>query len=212
MSCANCGREGHTASECTHVKRVEGLSDSAEREEFVTGMIREPNLMRGRYDLISPISMHHLALSCGGYDSICLGAIDKLAIHYERGSMKYAPRNWELGGYIGRYLNSAIRHIQRYITGCRTEDHLSAVMWNCFCIIHTIVMVRSGKLRDDLLDLPGYDVTVPIINTTNYTNEHMAMFRLIIFMINPSDLSVISDAAMFAMRAQQEDLDNESRL
>jgi hypothetical protein len=114
------------------------LKDSGQREQFPTGAIREPNLGRGRYDLISPI------------------ALKALAIHYERGASKYSDRNWESGLPLSRHLNSAMRHLQNYLEGDRTEDHLSACAWNCFCITHVFEMIGRGMLPPDLDDLPNY--------------------------------------------------------
>jgi hypothetical protein len=115
-----------------------GLKDTGKREKFKSGMIREPNNLRGRYDLISPI------------------ALKALAVHYERGSMKYEDRNWELGGKLSRHLNSAIRHLNEFLEGDRSEDKLSACVFNCFAIIHNLEMIKRGKLPKDLNDLPNY--------------------------------------------------------
>ena len=114
------------------------LKDSGERQTFETGAIREPNLGRGRYDLISPI------------------ALKALAIHYERGADKYDERNWEKGLPLSRHLNSAMRHLQNYLEGDRSEDHLSACVWNCFCIMHDMVMIERGLLPKSLDDLPNF--------------------------------------------------------
>ena len=158
MSCTNCGREGHSVSECTHEKRVEGLTDSSMREEFVTGMIREPNLMRGRYDLISPLALNRVAVFVDGFIMIPTLGLEMLAIHYERGALKYAPRNWEKGGYLSRYLNSAIRHAQKVLAEDMQEDHISAIVWNCFSIMHTEMMIAAGNLPSELNDLCAYDI------------------------------------------------------
>ena len=113
------------------------LKDSGTREVFPTGAIREPNLGRGRYDLISPI------------------ALKALAIHYERGAEKYSERNWEAGLPLSRHLNSALRHLQNYLAGDREEDHLSACVWNCFCITHDLEMINKGTLPKEINDLPN---------------------------------------------------------
>lgn len=116
------------------------LKDSGERELFPTGAVREPNLDRGRYDLISPI------------------ALRALAVHYERGAKKYSERNWERGLPLSRHLNSALRHLQDYLGGDRSEDHLSACSWNCFCIVHVLEKIQQGKLPKELNDLPNLEV------------------------------------------------------
>jgi len=113
------------------------LKDSGNREQFITGAIREPNLDRGRYDLISPIGLR------------------ALAIHYERGARKYEERNWEKGLPLSRHLNSAIRHLQEFLEGDRSEDHLSACVFNCFAITHNLERIDKGELPLDLQDLPA---------------------------------------------------------
>jgi hypothetical protein len=114
-----------------------GLKDSGLREKHSTGAVREPNLGRGRYDLISPI------------------ALKALAIHYENGAQKYSERNWEAGLPLARHLNSALRHLQNYLAGDRDEDHLSACVWNCFAITHNLEMIAQGKLPESINDLPN---------------------------------------------------------
>jgi hypothetical protein len=116
------------------------LKDSGERETFSTGAVREPNLGRGRYDLISPIGLK------------------ALAIHYERGAAKYSDRNWESGLPLSRHLNSAIRHLQDYLSGDREEDHLSACVFNAFAIIHNLEQIEKGKLPKEINDLPNQEV------------------------------------------------------
>jgi hypothetical protein len=112
------------------------LSDSGLREYFDTGAIREPNDDRGRYDLIPPI------------------ALKALAVHYERGAKKYEDRNWEKGIPLSRHLNSALRHLQNFLEGDRSEDHLSACVFNCFAITHDLEMIDRGLLSIALNDLP----------------------------------------------------------
>jgi len=114
------------------------LKDSGERETYISGMTREPNLSRGRYDLISPI------------------ALKALAIHMERGAEKYEDRNWEKGGKLSRHLNSAMRHLQQYLEGDRSEDHLSASIYNSMAITHVLEMINRGILPVKLNDLPNY--------------------------------------------------------
>lgn len=114
------------------------VKDSGQRESFDTGSVRDTRKGKGRYDLISPIGLR------------------RLAQHYENGAAKYGDRNWEKGQSLSRYLDSAERHLESFKEGLRDEDHLSAVVWNIFCIIHTEEMIRRGKLPKSLDDLPSY--------------------------------------------------------
>ena len=97
--------------------------DSGQREQFSTGAVRDIRAGKGRFDLITPIGER------------------RLAAVYERGAIKYAPRNWEKGMEIGRCLDSAKRHINQYIENeCRgrkqDEDHLAQAAWNLFAAMH----------------------------------------------------------------------------
>ena len=114
------------------------LEDSGERIQYDSGAMREPENGRGRYDLISPI------------------ALKALAIHMERGAKKYDNRNWEKGMPLSRHLNSALRHLQQYLEGDRSEDHLSASIYNSMAITHVLEMIARSALPAELNDLPNY--------------------------------------------------------
>ena len=114
------------------------LKDGGEREVNETGYLREPNSGRGRYELISPIMLR------------------RLAILYERGAEKYDSRNWEKGGKLSRFLNSALRHTLQYLEGYRDEDHLIQAIWNLTCIVHIEEMIKRGELPAEFDDLPNF--------------------------------------------------------
>jgi hypothetical protein len=116
----------------------EKVNDSGKRQEFETGSRRDTREGKGRYDLISPIAMQ------------------RLAKHFENGAVKYGDRNWEKGQPISRYLDSAIRHIYKFLEGHRDEDHLAAAMWNIGGAIHTEEAIERGILPDSLNDLVNY--------------------------------------------------------
>jgi len=81
-----------------------------------------------------------------------------LAIHLERGAIKYEVRGWEKGFPHSLHLNSAMRHLQQYLEGDRSEDHLSACNFNVFAITHNNELIKRGKLPKELNDLPEYMV------------------------------------------------------
>jgi hypothetical protein len=49
-----------------------------------------------------------------------------------------------------------MRHLQDFLVGDRSEDHLAAAAWNVFSIIHTQEMIDRGLLPDHLDDLPNF--------------------------------------------------------
>lgn len=109
-----------------------------EREHYCAGAFRDKRDGKGRYDLISPFAMKRLALVM------------------EKGASHYADRNWERGINIGRYVDSALRHINQFIAGETDEDHLGHAMFNLMAIMHTEEMIERGVLPKELNDVPIY--------------------------------------------------------
>lgn len=113
----------------------DAVKDSGKRQEFSTGSVRDTQEGKGRFDLIPT------------------DALRRLAQHYENGARKYGDRNWEKGQPLGRYLDSAFRHLVCVLEGKVDEDHASAVSWNLFGYIHTLEAIKAGKLPKELDDL-----------------------------------------------------------
>lgn len=112
----------------------QGIDDHGERMSYGEGLAtREPTTGKGRYDLITPFG------------------IRRLARWYELGAQKYADRNWEKGMPFSRYIDSAKRHIDKYIMGMKDEDHLAAAAWNILAILRH---EELGQTQFD--DLPHY--------------------------------------------------------
>ena len=56
----------------------------------------------------------------------------------------YGDGNWRKGMRSTRILNSLSRHLQQYIIGDKEEDHLSAIIFNAFCL-----MLNEEKFADN---------------------------------------------------------------
>ena len=97
---------------------------------FNSGAVRDSSEGKGRCDLLP---------AC---------AILRMAKHFENGAKKYQERNWELGIPISSYMDSAIRHLMKYLDGQNDEDHLCAAAWNCLCAMWT------EEKYPELQDLP----------------------------------------------------------
>ena len=80
----------------------------------------------------------------------------RLAIVLEKGAGKYPSRNWELGLPLGRYLNSALRHLEQALEGLNDEDHLGQASFNIMALMHTEEMINRGLLPKELDNLPHY--------------------------------------------------------
>jgi hypothetical protein len=112
------------------------IKDSGQRQVFETGANRDMANGKGRFDLLP------------------WETIRALAIHYEKGCLKYGDRNWEKGIYVHSFLNSAIRHAAQVVDGRDDENHLIAAIWNLCCAYQTILWIQEGKLPEKLYDLP----------------------------------------------------------
>lgn len=97
---------------------LEDISES-KTVEFSTGAVRSADRVGERYDLISPIGLRRLAMTC------------------HEGAVKYNDYNWERGMPISEMLNHGIAHLYAYLSGDRSEDHLAHAAWNCFGAMHS---------------------------------------------------------------------------
>lgn len=95
------------------------IQDSGDRYEFESGAVRDMATGKGRCDLLPP------------------AAILRLARHFEAGAVKYGERNWEKGIPLNSFIDSAFRHICKYMIGMQDEDHLVAAAWNLMCALET---------------------------------------------------------------------------
>jgi len=64
-------------------------------------------------------------------------ALLSVAVHYEMGSKKYKPRNWELIGETDTFVDSAIRHYLKCLRGDDDEPHDRAFLWNLLGLLWT---------------------------------------------------------------------------
>jgi len=103
---------------------------------YKSGAVRGSVEGKGRFDLISPFAMF------------------RLAAVYERGCVKYAPRNWEKGMPISRNIDAALRHIFHYLIGDDYEDNLAQAVWNLCAAIHYEEMIAHGELSKEFQDIP----------------------------------------------------------
>ena len=96
--------------------------DSGARLEYKSGMVRDTNEGKARFDLIHPRGIPYK-------DQM----ITRFADLMQRGSVKYGDRNWEkaIGQLeLNRFKESALRHMEQWFCGEKDEDHAAAVMFN----------------------------------------------------------------------------------
>lgn len=96
--------------------------DSGERVEFPSGMRRDTDKGKPRYDLIPVMPVR------------------RLAELYARGAEKYDDRNWEkacTAEEVERFRASAERHFMQWKDSDSDEDHAIACVWNIFAALVT---------------------------------------------------------------------------
>jgi hypothetical protein len=96
--------------------------DSGSRQEFSSGMVRDQQETKPRFDLLLPKGVP--------YEDQFLTRWAELM---SRGSLKYNARNWEQActqEEADRFKASAFRHFVAWMTEDYSEDHSVAVCFN----------------------------------------------------------------------------------
>ena len=139
FDCLSCERgDKCTAYMATGIKRCmeykkkkAEIKDSGERTTFETGAVRD--MHEGKGDMVS----------------LPNSAILRLSKHYESGAKKYGRWNYTKGIPVSSFLDSALRHIFKYLDGWDDEDHMSAAAFN---ILGAMEMEAKHK---ELIDIPN---------------------------------------------------------
>jgi hypothetical protein len=96
--------------------------DSGKREEYDSGMVRDTQEGKPRYDLLLPRGIPYRAQF-----------LTRVAELLGRGAEKYSDRNWERASgpeELDRFKSSAQRHLMQWLTDESDEDHAAAVCFN----------------------------------------------------------------------------------
>jgi hypothetical protein len=115
-----------------------------EREQYESGMQRDKETGKPRFDLITPLDVP--------YDEQLLTRIARL---YSRGAEHYDDRNWEKGAgqaELDRAKSSAFRHFMQWFTGERDEDHAAAVFFNVQAAEYFQWKIDQQPVPDDKWD------------------------------------------------------------
>lgn len=122
--------------------------DSGSREQYSTGMQRDTEDGKARFDLLFPLGVP--------YSEQFLTRIAELMT---RGAVKYVPRNWERANTdeeMERFRSSAARHFMQWMTGDTDEDHASAVFFNLLAFETTkYKMERQNEHQQAHLEQAG---------------------------------------------------------
>lgn len=124
------------------------LQDSRTRRKFETGAVRD--CAEGKGDMFS----------------LPAAAIIRISKHYELGAKKYTRLNYQKGIPISSFMDSALRHIFKYLDGWDDEDHLSAAAFN---ILGAIQMEeRNPDMQDVETRLKGTFSSAPPLQEPNH--------------------------------------------
>lgn len=96
--------------------------DSGVRAEYDSGMVRDTEEGKARFDLLFPLDVPYANQM-----------MTRFAELMARGAKKYDARNWEKARgaeELARYKSSALRHLIQWLSGEEDEDHAAAVMFN----------------------------------------------------------------------------------
>lgn len=104
------------------------IRDSGERTQFASGAVRDMHKGKGRMDLLP------------------WEALLEVSKHCEEGAAKYGERNCEKGIPIHSLIDSAFRHLAKYMMGMDDEPHLRAACWNCLFALY--MEIRHPEQQD----------------------------------------------------------------
>jgi hypothetical protein len=124
--------------------------DSGQREKFDSGMQRDTEGGKARFDLLVPKDVPYRAQ-----------LLTRFAELMERGARKYDARNWELATgqeELDRAKSSAFRHFMQWLCGETDEDHAAAVAFNLL-VAET---VKHKMNRPELPVTPGPGVHIQL--------------------------------------------------
>lgn len=115
--------------------------DSGERAVFESGMQRDTEDGKPRFDLMLPLGIPYEEQM-----------ITRLAALFGRGSVKYDARNWEQANSreeMDRMKSSAFRHFIQWMSGETDEDHAAGFMFNAIAYETTKYKVENPPIDFD---------------------------------------------------------------
>ena len=107
------------------------IKDSGERRQFESGAVRD--MAEGKGDMMS----------------LPPNALLRLSKLYEQGAKKYTRFNYLKGIPCTSFLDSALRHLFKYMAGWDDEDHLASAVFNVLGIM------EMEHINKDMQDIPN---------------------------------------------------------
>ena len=135
------------------------IKDSGDRTEFETGAKRDMHAGKGRMDLLPWYGIMEVSKHC------------------EEGALKYGEHNADKGIPLHSLLDSAARHMAKYMVGMDDEDHLRAACWN---LLRALDQRTTHPELDDRFAVQAKKKSLKCIMCTcgkTLTDEHGRAFR-----------------------------------
>lgn len=135
------------------------IKDSGDRTEFETGAKRDMHAGKGRMDLLPWYGIMEVSKHC------------------EEGALKYGEHNVDKGIPLHSLLDSASRHLAKYMVGMDDEDHLRAACWN---LLWALNQRETHPELDDMFAVQTKKKSLKCIMCTcgkTLTDEHGRAFR-----------------------------------
>jgi hypothetical protein len=125
---------------------VTKLKDSGHRMSFGSGMVREGDEGKPRYELCVPLDI-----------DLEDQMFHRFAVHMANGAKKYSDRNWEKASgeeELERFKSSAFRHFMQWMCDEDDEDHAAAIWFNILAWETTKAKMSKIKEDEDDIDFP----------------------------------------------------------
>lgn len=124
--------------------------------EYQTGAVRDVG-GKGRMDLLPWCALIRVSKHME----------DAIAPDPETGTSHYPERNWEKGLPMHSMIDSAFRHLAKYVDGWTDEDHLCAATTNL------LMAMWMEEKRPEMQDIPTRDSSVASLGASrSETTEH----------------------------------------
>lgn len=135
---------------------METTKKTTDMKNYATGAVRDTG-GKGRMDLLP----------------MC--ALIRVSKHMEDALTHYPERNWEHGLPMHTMIDSALRHIAKYVDGMDDEDHLCAAATNLLMALWTEEKMPS--MQDIPSRMGGSPATEEHVNPKDLTEEAVASMR-----------------------------------
>jgi len=105
---------------------------SDEKVKYKTGATRSTGVVGFAYHLISTWGLR------------------RLAKRYALGAGVHGARNWEEGIPVSDTIDHMIGHLMLYLEGDRSDDHMAAIAWGAFAVMHYEECGKVALFKDIL--------------------------------------------------------------